>query len=266
MADLTKKLALFFESECKTLTEVDVLVENTQKQEAWLEAVMLFRKGMLALQKNDLSGLESIREANSALKTIVAKVPEEKVETVKAVKALNESIEKATKETLVESIVNIKLAFTPAYKSLKEAGFKEIMNESTFYEDDSESTEEQLDETAPVVPAATATTPAPTPEPAPVASTPTPAAEPIEEPVAESAKKESAYERGFKEGQSYYKIGESHKEYLNKVIESTLYEQPYSFVERYKEGFAQGFAFAEQVDRDNNPSAYKMLDEAKSKK
>lgn len=265
MADLTKKLALFFESECKTLNDVDVLLENTQKQEAWLEAVMLFRKGMLALQKNDLSGLDSIRAANSALKTIVTKVPAEKPEAAKALSALNESVEKATKDNVKESIVNIKLAFSPLYKSLKSEGFKEIINETTFYEEEmQEDGGDQLDEDT-----LEGETVAPAPVEAPAATTPAPAAEttptPIEEPVAES-KKESAYDRGFKEGQSYYKIGETHKEYLNKVIESTLYQHPYSFVERYKQGFAAGFSHAEQVDRDMNEEAYKELDESKTKK
>lgn len=259
MSDLTQKFSLFFESECKTLSELDVLLENTQKQKDWLDAVILYRKGMLAIQKNDIKGLEDIKAANEALKKVVAKTPAEKTEH--ALKALNESITAANAEKLVESIANVKLAFSPLYVTMKQLGYNEIVNESAFYEDECGEAD-QLDENTlegdvPVTPQVSATPAAPveTTPPAPVAAAT--ATEPAkEEPVAEAAKKESAYEAGFNEGRKYWKHGEGHKGFLKNVVEGTLYEKPYSYVKRYEEGFAAGYAFEEEFRKDTQPEVF----------
>jgi hypothetical protein len=248
MSDLKHKLSLFFESECKTLSELDVLLENTQKQKDWLDAVMLYRKGMIAIQKNDIKGLDDIRAANEALKKVVAKTPAEKTEH--ALKALNESITTATAEKLVESVANVKLAFSPLYVVMKQLGYNEIVNESAFYEDScgeaDQMDENTLEGDAPVTPEVAA-------PPTPVSDvTPEPAKE---EPVAE-AKKESAYEAGFNEGRKYWKKGEGHKNFLKSVVEGTLYEKPYSHVQRYSEGFAAGYAFEEEYRKDTQPEVF----------
>jgi hypothetical protein len=260
MADLTKKLALFFESECSSLKELDVLVETTQKQKDWLDAVMLYRKGMIALQKNDIAGLESIKAANDALKAIVAKTPEEKTEI--SLKALNESIQKANKDNVLESIANIKLSFTPFYVEMKKGGFKEIMNESKFYEDENSSEVDQMDED--VLEGDTVSNPASTTTPTPAATIeppPTPIEPAKEEPVAEACTaKESAYEKGFNEARKYWKYGESHKGFLKTVVEGTLFEKPYSWVKRYEEGFAAGYAYEEQYQRDINKELFEDED------
>lgn len=263
MSDLTQKLSLFFESECKTLSELDVLLENTQKQKDWLDAVILYRKGMLAIQKNDIKGLDDIRAANEALKKVVAKTPVEKTEH--ALKALTESISTATVEKLVESVANVKLAFSPLYVVMKQLGYNEIVNEAAFYEDETCAETDQLDENTlegdvPVTPQVSAmpavpVTPevAPTPVAAAASTTPEPAKE---EPVAEAAKKESAYEAGFNEGRKYWKHGEGHKGFLKNVVEGTLYEKPYSFVKRYEEGFAAGYGFEEEFRKDTQPEVF----------
>lgn len=251
MSDLTKKLAIFFESECSTLKDLDILIENNQKQQAWLDAVLLYRKGVMALQKDDLSGIESIKAANDALKMIVSKTQNEKADV--AMSAMTESITKITKESLTESLANIKLSFSPLYVAMKECGFKEIMNESKFYEDGTtDDAEETMKEDVIEGDPQTTVQPEPT---AKVEVPPAPIANAVEEPVAES-KKESMYEKGFNEGRNYWKMGESHKNFLKTVVETTLFEAPYNKVKRYEEGFAAGYAFEEQLRRDHSPELF----------
>lgn len=260
MSNLTSKLSLFFESECNTLAEVDTLLQEHTLQQEWLDAVALYRKGTILLQKNDFSGLEVMQAANEALKKVVANGKKEKTES--AFKALSEAIVKTTKETIVESVANIKLAFTPFYVAMKESKYKELLNESNFYDegtevikededcDDEETEEPKLEEDVPNAPAPVAS---PTDMKEPVSQTPAPTEQ----------KLDSAYKTGFTEGQSYWKMGEGHKNFLKTVVEQNLSEKPYSWVKRYEEGFSSGYAYAEEVQRDTNPEAFKALEAQK---
>lgn len=254
MTDLSKKLSLFFEAECSTLSELDTLLQESALQQEWLDAVALYRKGTILLQKNDLGGLDVMRAANEALKKVVDAGKKEKIENT--FKALSEAIAKTTKETIVESVANIKLAFTPFYVAMKENKYKELLNENNFYDEGTEVIKEVDSETA---------------EPdLEKEETPTTPVTAVQEPVSQTSapteqKMESAYKKGFAEGQTYWKMGESHKGFLKTVVEQNLSEKPYSWVKRYEEGFQSGYAYAEELQRDENPDAFKVMENTEAK-
>lgn len=247
MSDLSKKLELFFESECKTLTELDTVIKESVAQQEWLDAVALYRKGTLALQKNDLGGIEIIKAANEALKKIVA--GKTKVESV--AKNLTESFDAVNKDNITESIVKMKLAFTPFYVAMKENGYKELINEETFYDDGEKILKEQELEIEPEVTSSSSDDAKPT-----VETLVEPAVTQVEDQKEEP--KKSAYQEGFDAGRKYWsKDSKSHNESLKTVIEQNLYESPYNYVTRYSEGFKAGFSHERMVQEDLCPECFK---------
>lgn len=238
MTTLAQKLQMFFESDCKKIEDVDKLIEHNAAQQAWLDALMLYRKGVHALQKNDLSGVENIKAANDALKKIAKLAAQKEPET--ALKALSESVEKVKAETISENIVDIKLQFAELYKQAKVLGFSEIMNESNFYEED-ETGEDQVDENCGKIKEE--------------ASEEVVANE-IADAKTDTPEEKHIFEKGFEEGRAAWKHGDALNERLNTIVEQNHGQTAHSDVLKYQEGFKEGWKFQEKLARHKTPELF----------
>lgn len=268
MTDFSKTIATFFRSDCAKYSEFKESLKESAIQEDWLSAVELYRKGILALQKNDVNALEIIKQANDSLKLIVSKKSEK---TQLNLQNLSESILGLTETNILESLALIKFNFGMLYESCKEDGFSQLLNEDTFYneeEGDGSSAEDEMCEDE-----ASATEEPTTDESAePVTPTETPTEDPTvtQTPVVE---KKSGYAIGFEEGRKYIThhtkesvtFNRSFKESLNHIIETALHSESYSYVESYKEGFAAGCKVEESILKEMHPTIWKAFLESKSK-
>lgn len=293
--DLTKKFADFFRSPHKTLQEYDKALNESALISTWSEAVTLWRAGLKKVKENDLSGLEDLKKANEALKTVVAKTSKEDIE--KQAQQLNESVLTFDTKNLEEEAAALEYQLGALYDKLKEAGMPEVELDAEEGDEefaDDELLGEKIPDADPVaalaepVVAAPAATPAPvtpapvapaaTPAPvAPVAEvaapaapavapTPVPAAQPVAAPVVESKPKpKSGYEAGFNAGRARWNKGENAKSLARSIAEGELREESYAFVNRYMEGFAAGFAFEEEVKRDLDPALFEEEQEEPKK-
>lgn len=247
---LSNKLKLFFVSECKSIKEVDVLVEETSLQQEWIDAVMSYRNGMLLLQKNDLSGLEYIKTANNVLKQVVAKSKKPNIENVSS--SLSESIEKFNKDTIDSSVQLIKEEFSDVYVKMKENGFKPYENESNFYKEDSEIIKENDDTEMSETDDADLDDL--------VADDTDVITEPDQAEKIEEKKEMCAYEEGFHAGRKYWKKDGKMTEALKTVVEQNLSEKPYKWVQSYQEGFSMGHKFEQRVQEEVCPDCFKVSD------
>jgi hypothetical protein len=290
--DLTTKFADFFRSEHKTLKDFDKSLNESASANAWIEAVTLWRTGIKKMKENDLTGLDDLKKANETLKTVVAKNPNEGLD--KQFNQLNESVSVFNKTNMEEEIEMLEYQVGSLVDKLQENGVDIeddgvdaddafelngcVMDDETpakpALEDPAKSVApfQEVAKVAPAPVAAPVVAPAPVaamaPAPAPQVPAGTAAAVAIDPnlnatpaPVVEAVKpKKSGYAEGFTAGQTRYKKGEKFKDMVKKIVEGELYEQPYAFVQRYQEGFASGFAYAEQVDRDLSPQLYEESD------
>lgn len=267
MTEFSKTINSFFRSNAKSFSEYKELLTENQLQADWLNAVALYRKGVLALQKNDLSGIEEIKKANTELKKIVSIKNGEKAEI--ALNALTESINTDINLDL------IKYNFGQLYSICKQSGLKQVINENSFYEEDGDGdsgetsgnsgetsgdnvtqntespivTEETpvdntMDQSAPI-------------EPEPVSNTETtstPVTNTTDPSMPSQMEEKCGFEEGFEEGKKWVMARESKfgcmtemKNALQEKISSNLHQKPYSFVEQYKEGFKEGCMYQEKV-------------------
>lgn len=286
--DLTTKFADFFRSPHKTLKEYDQALNESALISTWSEAVTLWRAGIKKVKENDLSGLEDLKKANEALKTVVAKTSKEEIE--KQAQQLNESVLTFDTKNLEEEAAALEYQLGALYDKLKEAGMPEIELDAEEGDEefaDDELLGEKIPDADPVAalaepvaePAAQPVAPAPVAAPtavpatpAPVAevaapvvpaatpattAAPVPAAQPVAAPVVESKPKpKSGYEAGFNAGRARWNKGENAKSLARSIAEGELREESYAFVNRYMEGFAAGFAFEEEVKRDLDPALF----------
>lgn len=76
----------------------------------------------------------------------------------------------------------------------------------------------------------------------------------------------SAYEEGFQRGRKLWEMGSNAKNIAQQLAETELSESPYGYVTRFQEGVIAGFAFQEEVEKDNNPDRFDSLEEKAKKK
>lgn len=76
----------------------------------------------------------------------------------------------------------------------------------------------------------------------------------------------SAYEEGFQRGRKLWEMGSNAKNIAQQLAETELSESPYGYVTRFQEGVIAGFAFQEEVEKDNNPDRFASLEEKSKKK
>jgi hypothetical protein len=262
--DLTSKFADFFRSPHKTLKEFNEALNESASANAWSEAVTLWRTGIKKMKENDLTGIDDIKKANETLKTVVTKKPVEGVD--KQLNQLNESVNSFNNENMEEEIEMLEYQVGSLVDSLHANGVELAENDDEFELDGC------VDPTP--TPNTPAVAPAASTEPAKAPEAAKPEAAPVAAPVATEPKKEpeaapvvetiqpkkSGYAEGFAAGQLRYKKGEKLKEMVKKIVEGELFEQPYAFVQRYQEGFAAGFAYQEEVQRDMTPHLYEDSD------
>jgi hypothetical protein len=266
MSDLTGKLGAFFQSPCKTFKEFEqtLITESVTSKntaEAWSNAVQSWRLGMKKLHSNDLTGVEDLKKANEALKAVVSGNKKEE-----ELKTLNESIESLKSDNLEEELEALEHQVGSLYEKLKEDGFEsdeELELELGGEEVEEEVPESDLLEVVDVKPEFKEEEPL---EDVPVIKKDEPVdaddLDPIDQlkevtkDVPGPQKPKSGYEDGFLAGRKRWKKGENSKALVKTIAESELREETYSYVNRYMEGFAAGFAFEEQVKRDLEPELF----------
>lgn len=275
MSNFSKTIGTFFRSNIEKYSAfVDVLKESDLNTE-WTEAVNLYRKGVLALQKNDSSGVEIIQRANESLKKIISAKSNVTDSLKLNLQAFNEAVED------LKDINFIKFNFGSLYESCKEIGFKSLLNEATFYEDEgdgsTDATSEDMggdtgvmDETIEKTVENTInkivdemTQPVVTPSATPAATTSI--TEPM--PIAETPVKKSGYKEGFEAGKAYVeqcasmketKFGHANtiKEAIKEAINSHLHKETYNHVKKWEEGFKAGALHQEEVHKELYPEEY----------
>lgn len=261
-SDFKNLISQFLRSEHSNLKDFEKLLKESELQTDWLDAVTLYRKGVLALQKNDLSGLDIIRQANDSLKKIVSVKSTDS--TTSNLQALNESIVTTTQENLLEQLDLIKFNFGVLYEACTNAGYKPIENEEMFYEDeegdgntgdDTSGLEENTDQTVPVVDGVT--------------ETPTEKVDPVVDAAnGQPQAKESGYAAGFDAGKSYMEAysdkftnTQTIKEAIKQKIVSELHSKPYRWVQSYQEGFLKGCTHQQEVHKELYPEEWKKYEE-----
>lgn len=255
MPNFSKTLGTFFRSTNPKYSEfLEVLKENDFHQD-WTEAVNLYRKGVLALQKNDITGVEIIEKANESLKRIISLKPTDNLKV--NLQAFNESVV-MLKES--KDVKFVKFNFGILYESCKAAGFKSLLNEDTFYEDEGDGSagdtngdgnSEVIDETS----VSTDATSTEITEPAP-----------IEQQLPETPK--SSYKEGFEAGAAYVEQCASMKETkfghsktvndaIKEAITTHLHTRPYNEVKKWEEGFKRGALHQEEIHKEIYADDYK---------
>lgn len=281
MANIKELLAGFFRSEHKSIKDYEQFLTESKVQEDWDSAVALYREGIKKMQNNNLEGLDCIRKASVCLKSVVKSCKEPKVVEEK-IEKLNESVSSVDVANLMDEAELLEYQFHSLVDSLKEEELDFIS------EEDLDVTDPAVEDPTTVEPevASTPTTEVapgviepevvePSEPSAPVEPTPT-ATGPVdsgaelanfvkedEEPVIDDTPIEavpselssvptgtSAYNEGFEAGRKSWKAGSKPKEVMRKIVEDSMGEKAYSYVERWQEGFNAGYAHEEQVKTD----------------
>lgn len=306
-------LGKFLRSDKKTLGEFEkFLTESTIKTE-WETAVSLYRQGVQKLRKNDVDGMEDIKNANVCLRKIVDSNGKESCEVAKKTDQLNESYTNIDSQNLMDEAEILEYQLHSLYDSMKEAGIPVHMPEEEVpvVADDKAGMNADVGMSGGSRPAVAAE---PVKTDTPVAADVKPmdnkvvepkAVEPVVVPaanvdnageklaafvkenpttpvvdvkpetnmatgssvgptVSQTADKApeaapvmginpsgvSAYEEGHNAGRKAWKMGTKSKELLNHFLENDMRDHAYSYVQRWQEGFHNGYAMEEEIRRD----------------
>ena len=273
MPNFSKTIGTFFRSNADKYTDFVTLLKESDFNQEWLEAVTLYRKGVLALQKNESAGVDIIKKANDTLKRIISS---KNNDTIKLnLHAFNESIETFEKS---KDLDFIKFNFGILYESCKTAGYKSLLNESAFYEDegdggvgdtsgdggsDGSMVEEEISN---IIDKAVddISTPSTTGNEGLINTKPDLTTPETMAPII----KKSGYHDGFEAGKVYVeqcasmketKFGHSTsiKEAIKEAITTHLHKEPYNYVESWQRGFKEGSLHQEEVHKELYPEDYK---------